>query len=647
VNEAHALLFALMVMTVSLAGCFGGDDGDSNDETSSEKNDVLLVKVNDIVNVNGSTGGLSKNPTELTAIGDTLYFRATESRGTGGETGLWKSDGTANGTVIVNNFILGSPSDLTAVGNTLYFEAYDATNGNELWKSDGTANGTVMVKDINDGSHLSRTPYSRDSNPYGLTAIGNTLYFAADDGYDTELWKSDGTANGTVIVKGIYSGGGTNPQQLTAVGNTLYFQADDGTNGTELWKSDGTANGTMMVKDINSGSNDSYPVRFTAIGTTLYFRADDGNNGYELWKSDGTTSGTVMVKDIDSGSGSSYPGQITAVGNTIYFSADDGTNGGELWKSDGTASGTLMVKDINSGSIVGGGGSSSPYDLTAVGNTLYFRAYDGTNGMELWKSDGTALGTMMVKDINSGSGSSEIDRLAAVGNTLYFRADDGTNGGELWKSDGTANGTVMVKNIRSGSDDSYPRYLTAVGNTLYFRATDQPASATSIAELWVITNVSALNELDDFPLDDSEDAGTDGDGGTGGDGDGDYFETFLGWGPTKQEAKFQTQMIGGGIMILLIALGALIFFKRKGSLPESIKEISAMDTNVMVPTNIGMGTPLTHPLPLQIRQEPLATPNAATPAHQVDTNGYEWLTHLDGSKWYRIAQSNSQWTKFE
>jgi len=493
-NKAHALLFSLMMMTVSLAGCFGG-----NDETSSEKNDVLLVKVNDIVNVNGSTGGISKNPTELTAIGNTLYFRATESRGTGGETGLWKSDGTANGTVIVNNFKPGSPSDLTAVGNTLYFEAYDATNGNELWKSDGTANGTVMVKDINDGSHLGMTPYwSRDSNPYGLTAIGNTLYFAADDGYDTELWKSDGTANGTVIVKGIYSGGGTNPQQLTAVGNTLYFQADDGTNGTELWKSDGTANGTMMVKDINSGSGSSYPTK-----------------------------------------------------------------------------------------------------------------------------------------------------ISAVGNTLFFRANDGTNGDELWKSDGTASGTVMVKNIRSGSDDSYPRDFTAVGNTLYFRATDQPASATSIAELWVITNVSALNELDDFPLDDSEDAGTDGDGGTGGDGDGDYFETFLGWGPTKQEAKFQTQMIGGGIMILLIALGALIFFKRKGSLPESIKEISAMDTNVMVPTNIGMGTPLTHPLPLQIGQEPLATPNAATPAHQVDANGYEWLTHSDGSRWYRIAQSNSQWTKFE
>ena len=62
-----------------------------------------------------------------------------------------------------------------------------------------------------------------------------------------------------------------------------------------------------------------------------------------------------MVKDIDSGSGSSYPDHLTAVGNTLYFRANDGTNGAELWKSDGTASGTVMVKDIQQGS-----GSSSP-----------------------------------------------------------------------------------------------------------------------------------------------------------------------------------------------------------------------------------------------------------------------------------------------
>ena len=87
-----------------------------------------------------------------------------------------------------------------------------------------------------------------------------------------------------------------------------------------------------------------------------------------------------------------------------------------------------MVKDIRSGSS-----SSSPAYLTAVGSTLYFRATDGTNGQELWKSDGSASGTVMVKDIRSGSSASNPSFLTAVGSTLYFTADDGTKGDELWK----------------------------------------------------------------------------------------------------------------------------------------------------------------------------------------------------------------------
>ena len=101
----------------------------------------------------------------------------------------------------------------------------------------------------------------------------------------------------------------------------------------------------------------------------------------------------------------------------------------------------------------------------------------------MWKSDGTASGTVMVKDINSGSGSSSPSYLTAVGNTLYFQASDGTNGAELWKSDGTASGTVMVKDINSGSGSSYPADLTAVGNTLYFQATTEPTDRI-VEERW-------------------------------------------------------------------------------------------------------------------------------------------------------------------
>jgi len=87
-------------------------------------------------------------------------------------------------------------------------------------------------------------------------------------------------------------------------------------------------------------------------------------------------------------------GNLTNVNGTLYFSASTPTYGIEPWKSDGTAAGTQLVKDILPGSD-----GSGPTDLTNVNGTLFFAARDGVHGPELWKSDGTAAGTKLVKDI--------------------------------------------------------------------------------------------------------------------------------------------------------------------------------------------------------------------------------------------------------
>jgi ELWxxDGT repeat protein len=363
------------------------------------------------------------------------------------------------------------PRDLINFNDTLFFVPFDGDgNGLEIWKSDGTEAGTVLVKDI--------TPGRSASNPTFLTTVNGMLFFSANNrrnanGY--ELWKSDGSEAGTVMVKDIFVGSfSSSPSELTNVNGTLFFVANDGVNGRELWKSDGTAVGTVLVKDIVVGSATSNPAELINVNGTLFFSANDGADNNALWKSDGTEAGTVIVKDNFVAFTGRSPSNLTNVNGTLFFRANDGINGFELWKSDGTEAGTVMVKDIRAGS------HSLPVLLTNVNGTLFFRANDGANGDEVWKSDGTEAGTVMVKDINPGSIGSFPSSFTNVNGTLFFKAEDGINGGELWKSDGTAPGTLMVKDINPGSIGSFPGPFTNVNGTLFFRA----GNLTTGFELW-------------------------------------------------------------------------------------------------------------------------------------------------------------------
>ncbi|WP_434389159.1 ELWxxDGT repeat protein [Melittangium boletus] len=174
-----------------------------------------------------------------------------------------------------------------------------------------------------------------------------------------------------------------------------------------------------------------------------------------------------LVRDINEVSASADPRELTSLQGTVYFVATDGITGRELWKSDGTAAGTVLVKDISPGP-----GDSAPSNLTNVNGVLFFTAQGSTTGRELWKSDGTTAGTVLVQDINPGAGDSTPSHLTDVNGTLYFAATHGLHGQELWKSDGTAAGTVLVKDIFPGAVHASPRNLTNVNGTLFFVAND-------------------------------------------------------------------------------------------------------------------------------------------------------------------------------
>ena len=343
--------------------------------------------------------------------------------------------------------------EITAVGSSVFFTHESASHGIELWKSDGTAAGTVLVKDI--------VPGVGSSAPYNLTAVSGTLFFVASDANGYELWKSDGTAAGTVLVKDINAGEGSYPLSLTAVGNTLFFQADDGVHGRELWKSNGTPGGTALVADSSVGASNSELSKLTAVAGTLFFTNTD-TAGVELWSSDGTTMSRFA--DLQIGENGSYPDDLTSVGNRLFFTATESGSGRSIWAADpGDDSHTQLFPDT----------PSSVSDLMAVGNTLYF-AQSGPEGNELWKSDGTVGGTALAADIRPGAAGSWPRNLTSVGGSLYFTADDGAAGsaGQLWRTT-SAGATAKVKSwAPSPAAYAYPYSLTDVGGTLFFTLND-------------------------------------------------------------------------------------------------------------------------------------------------------------------------------
>jgi ELWxxDGT repeat protein len=433
-------------------------------------------------------------------MGGKVYFTAFNSdSGPGILLGrdIYQTDGTFPGTIshAINPSQGGSdPLDMTVHNSELYISAKSRDAGYELWKS--TGGKATRLKDIyrNPGSF-----FNEGSNPGYFKSAGPYLYFAATDIVNgRELWKTDGTEEGTVMVKNIHPAGNGNPQNLENVGSIVYFAASNGTNGVELWKSDGTEGGTVQVKDVNLAGN-SNPSHLVNVNGILYFTADDGINGIELWRSDGTEKGTYLVKNIRAGSSSGNPAHLTAVNNLLFFSADDGLHGTELWKSDGTEGGTIMVRDI-----FAGGYGSDPSQLLNLNGLILFAADNGADGRELWKSDGTETGTLLVKDILPGSVGSNPTVLTKIGNLVMFGANDGFHGNEVWLSNGKLSGTRLVSEIETGPGGSDPTAIfeygpkvlvaatqSLVGNEI--RVADMPADIPIMPDATITSNGPLTN----------------------------------------------------------------------------------------------------------------------------------------------------------
>lgn len=436
--------------------------------------------------------GATISPDRLFAFGDSLLFMA-RTDDAGYEPWISDAAGTRLLADIAPGYASSSPSEFTSAGAAAYFFASaDPYAGDEIWRTDGVTTEQVTT--------LSADFPDRDtSSLYGLTAAGTDLYFTFDDGiHGAELWKLDTLTRAVALVKDLtppqgaeLSNPGSNLFSLTAVGETLYFvsagETDSGAYAFGLWRTDADE-GAVPV----AGIPNLFPNQLTAVGDDLFLLS----GGREVWKLNAAGATQVgAIGDEDEPLGSGSYGAMALLGSSLLFPARDGETGDELWAADTATGGTRLVKDIdtrNEGSLEGEGSGS--YAAGAVlDGMLYFAADDGEQGTELWKTDGTMSGTVLVKDIapgdresfgySYGPNSSNPANFTLVGNTLFFRAYQPDTGTELWKTDGTAAGTLLVADIFTGGEDSYyggqfepnssfPANLTAVGDTLYFTAED-------------------------------------------------------------------------------------------------------------------------------------------------------------------------------
>lgn len=392
------------------------------------------------------------------------------------------------------------PGDFLSFEGRFLFSACDGT-AREMWTFEGTASSTRPVTSFGtdctsqelgsvvSGSSLFLTaprlraidPAGRDTplideldEIRGAISFRGKLYFFARDGYDYDFWVSDGAPAGTRLIWEMPESYG--PLFLTPSltdGESLFLSVSDLID-QEIWRSDGTPEGTIRLLTLNNSATVNFEI--ARLGSFTFFTVAD-----RLWRTDGTPSGTRQVlRDRRNPLFDEPQGLVVHAGFLYLFDTSDAGLRWNLWRSDGTPQGTALLRAFTR-SVED---LSVPPDAPVVLNgKLYFAMDDGIHGRELWVSNGTRRGTLLLADITPGLASSSPEGLVVARDTLYFAAHDPVHGRELWQSDGTEAGTRLVQDIAPGSLSSTPQRLTVFGDRLYFTADDNAAGR----ELWSLS----------------------------------------------------------------------------------------------------------------------------------------------------------------
>ncbi|TSC25232.1 hypothetical protein [Corallococcus sp. Z5C101001] len=406
----------------------------------------------------------------LTDVQGTLYF-ATNGPSSEGSI-LWRSNGTAAGTVPVRGFPVGysGVESPVAVGNRLFFQMSVAITGTELWVSDGTSLGTKLVRDITSGPE--------GSTLLSATAVnGRLVFFRARSGTeDAELWRSDGTAVGTQRISVLGGVNGLYSQATLQVGGALlFFRNED--SGTRLWRTDGTLAGTQAVAGLSSRRLNI--VQVAQAGSLGLFIVEDGPNS-QVWKTDGTGGGTVKLETFGRA-----VHILGVLGSKVYLSSVD------------LDTQQLRIQSL----LLAGGGKASVATLprynanaypfvqrsTLSAGSLYFSVAQFVDGpapaaVELWATDGTSAGTRKLFQTLSRNDEYASPVFATGEGVVLFSGSATGSGLQPWFTRGTVATTGRFATTGPGTPAIAPDGFTRLGSRVYFRALDD----TDREQLWSV-----------------------------------------------------------------------------------------------------------------------------------------------------------------
>lgn len=397
-------------------------------------------------------------PVDFTAAGDQVFFVGCDGRNatlfrTHGEGASALLDLENDCVNFFNSFV--DEALLSAVGARAYLAYLD------LWVSDGTPTGTI---------NLTRFDWRPTGFPIVFSNVaeldGRAAFVVLESlegqRYHERLWLSDGTPEGTHPTDAL-------PQPLavfelfSALGRLFFWASDD--HGIGFWSSDGTAAGTHLLHrlPVFVQPPDEAPVE--ALGGVI-FTTGGPQFSLGLWRTDGTPEGTEeltgLVPEPVRGKAAENLGVFAGA---LFFVAGTGSGEAiesELWRTDGTALGTERLGPLGLSFV------DSVAGPVEVGDKLLYLRSD-YEAAQVWASDGTAAGTGPVGP-TLGPALSGAGEWVAAGGRAFFSAFEREHGWELWQSDGTPAGTRLAADIAPGRASSLPGGLAAAGSDLYFCA---------------------------------------------------------------------------------------------------------------------------------------------------------------------------------